>query len=105
MIEEDRVVVLWKGSEVRIDALGEGNLSLRRGWYCPEFGKKQEAFVLEYETISDLPALVGWSLMFENVWDDARPSIGPDGCVSIKTSLAETELVWKLPSQQTAATS
>lgn len=96
-LDGNRVVVLWKGSEVRIDALGKGKLVVRRGWFCPEFGKRQEAVVLEWETLSTLPALVGWCLMFDNRWDIARLTNGADEAVSITQAGAETELLWKLP--------
>ncbi|MBL8849107.1 MAG: alginate lyase family protein [Planctomycetaceae bacterium] len=45
-----------------LTAVGNGDLSLSEGWYCPEFGVRIANRVVEFRTQSALPAALGWVL-------------------------------------------
>lgn len=44
--------VVFPGGRVRFSFQGQGNLTLKKSWYCPEFGIRIENACLSYEAVS-----------------------------------------------------
>lgn len=68
-----------------VAALGEGRLSIKRGWYCPEFGLCLSAPVLEWEAQAQLPAACGWC--FRSQPHEQLPALRIDANSAIHVSL------------------
>lgn len=65
--KEDDVIVSNKGEGLlKIRLIGNGEIDVEKGWYCPEFGKKYACDVLVYQVNKiDLPFECGWQFELE----------------------------------------
>ncbi|TWU06971.1 Heparin-sulfate lyase precursor [Symmachiella macrocystis] len=59
---ESTVRLIVNSDEYILASLTPGNLRITEGWFCPEFGKRIPAPVVEWSTNAALPAVSGWSL-------------------------------------------
>lgn len=94
-VDKNSVVIAWQEKEIRIHAIGDGDFCLKRGWYCPEFGNKQDAVILEWTAENSLPMLTGWCLTFGEHWRDLHCSVNEENRITMANG--ESESHWKLP--------
>lgn len=48
--------------ELLLQFLSPGQVELATGWYCPQFGQRLRCHVVEWTTITTLPAMCAWCL-------------------------------------------
>ncbi len=71
----------------------DAEITIERGWYCPDFGVRQQIRVLTLTTSSALPACLGWMVQEAGQDDRASLSTRPDGGVELRTENEEAAFV------------
>lgn len=70
-LHPDVAVELVKNNEVHLNAAGlllrlyyllPGEISVAKGWYCPEFGRRVGNSVIQWTSVTELPSVCGWYL-------------------------------------------
>lgn len=83
------------GRHGTIHFLGIGEIALRTGWHCPEFGRREASTVLEFEATSEGPLVFGWFIAFDD--DQRDPELIADGNDSPKVRFETASRTWELP--------
>ena len=65
-------------------SLAPGTLSITSGWYCPEFGRRLPASVVEWTATTELPCACGWHLDWGSRNDTIALVHGPSGDVLLR---------------------
>lgn len=95
--ESERTVRLIVGSdEYILSSLTPGNLRLTEGWFCPEFGKRIPAPVVEWSTNAALPAVSGWCLTKFGSEIQAEMDGTDNGALLLNGIDAATNNTWSL---------
>jgi uncharacterized heparinase superfamily protein len=93
-IELDRIRICREGLALNLQTLTPGTLSLKDGWYCPEFGQRQPNRVVEWAAAGPLPVTCGWVLTWPGREGKAalQGNVGPRLCLSWIDGHGEVQL-------------
>ena len=60
-------------SEIVVDDASE--IALEKGWYCPEFGKKQQNTVIRLSSSGTLPQSLGYRIIKRTKDSETPPTV------------------------------
>jgi len=83
-VAEGEISVLVGSRTCRLRYETPGQLSVERGYYCPEFGVRIEAPVVKWTSMAVLPGYLVWWLEWSDTRGDVRVGEGNDGEIEIE---------------------
>lgn len=63
--KKQEVHISFEGYTIKVQSIGDFELALGRGWYCPSFGKRFQCPVITLNGHKEAPFKTGWMISFD----------------------------------------